>query len=123
MNAVSVEATRWAHGWELEISEHEHTQVKTLSKARQQVVDFLDTVYPEVDHSDWDITIVPNLGGLSERVVDVRRATRSAALAQEEAAAQTRSVVKGLRDLGITGTDIGFIMGLSRARISQLARG
>ena len=41
--SIIVTATRWSGGWELEIGEHQHTQVRDLRNARQQVVDYLDT--------------------------------------------------------------------------------
>ncbi|MCI7551172.1 MAG: hypothetical protein PUK40_04290 [Actinomycetaceae bacterium] len=50
------------------MSEGQHTQVRRLSDARQQVIDCLDTVYPEVDHNTWDITIAPRFDGVSELI-------------------------------------------------------
>ncbi len=44
MNSLIVTATRWSGGWELEIGEQQHTQVRNLCNARQQVVDYLDTM-------------------------------------------------------------------------------
>ena len=38
MNSLIVTATRWSGGWELEIGEQQHTQVRNLCNARQQVV-------------------------------------------------------------------------------------
>lgn len=122
MTEITVEATRWARGWELEISEHEHTQVRRLSDARQQVVDYLDTVYPQVDHSDWEINIVPSLDGLGEQIKAAKDASKAAAQAQEDAAAQTRAVVRQLLADGVSGTDAAIIMGVSKGRISQLAK-
>lgn len=58
MNSLIVPATRWSGGWELEIGEHRHTQVRNLRNARQQVVDYLDTMDENIDHADADITIV-----------------------------------------------------------------
>ena len=57
--AVTVTATRWSGGWELEIDEDHHTLDARLDRARQQVVDYLDTVDEDTDHSDWTITVVP----------------------------------------------------------------
>ena len=57
--AVTVTATRWSGGWELEIDEDHHTQVARLDRARQQVVDYLDTIDEDTDHSDWTITVIP----------------------------------------------------------------
>ena len=56
---ITVTATRWSGGWELEIDEAHHIQVARLDCARQQVVDYLDTVNEDTDHSDWTITVIP----------------------------------------------------------------
>ena len=65
MNSLIVTATRWSGGWELEIGEQQHTQVRNLCNARQQVVDYLDTMDESVDHADVDITIIPEIGALA----------------------------------------------------------
>lgn len=117
---LNVIATRWARGWELEIGEHEHTQVRRLTKAHQQAIDYLDTVHPEVDHSGWEINIIPSIEGLSEQVKEAKQATAAAAAATAAAAAKTRATVHSLLDAGITSTDAAIIMGVSKGRISQL---
>lgn len=60
MREIEVKATRWSGGWELEIDEDHHTQAATLALARQEVVDYMDTTWPDVDHSEWTIDIVPD---------------------------------------------------------------
>ncbi|MDR6939325.1 hypothetical protein [Arcanobacterium hippocoleae] len=87
-----------------------------------KVVDYLDTVYPEVDHSGWDIDVIPSLDGLSTQIEAAKSATLAAAKAQEAAAAQTRAVVHNLLAAGVTSSDAAVIMGVSRGRISQLAK-
>lgn len=121
MTTISILATRWTGGWELEIDEDHHTQATTLAKARQQVVDYLDTVDETVDHSTWDIRIVPQIASLAE-VEEARRATASAAQAQEAAGKLSRSVVRTLRQDGLSVSDIASIMGVSRGRVSQLVK-
>ena len=59
MTTLTVTANRWSGGWELEIDDDHHTQVRTLSHAQQQVIDYLDTVDEDTDHSDWTITVIP----------------------------------------------------------------
>ncbi|WP_165216089.1 antitoxin HicB [Schaalia sp. ZJ1691] len=124
MTAITVTASRWespiGNGWELEIGPNEHTQVKHLSKARQQVVDYLDTVEENVDHSGWEITIVPEIPGIDE-VRRAQEASEAAARAQVEAAARVREAVRALRASGVTTTDAAWLMNVSRARVSQLA--
>ena len=119
MTELTVKATRWSGGWELEIDDNHHTQSTTLANARQQVVDYLDTVWDEIDHSDWTITVIPNIGGLDE-VEAARRATREAAELQEEAARMSRSAARKLRSEGLSVTDVAAVMGISRGRVSQL---
>jgi hypothetical protein len=63
MTAIDVIARPWGEGWELEIDEDNITQVRDLDHARQQVIDYLDTAQPEIEHADWQI----NLIGVSER--------------------------------------------------------
>ena len=41
---------------------------------------------PEIDHSAWEVTVVPDLGELGNRIQAAREATAAAATAQEEAA-------------------------------------
>lgn len=65
MSRVQVRAVRWQRGWELEIDGETHTQVATLDTAVQQVRDYLDTVDPDVDHSDWEIVIVAGNPGVN----------------------------------------------------------
>ena len=106
MNSLIVTATRWSGGWELEIGEQQHTQVRNLGNARQQVVDYLDTMDESVDHADVDITIIPEIGALADEVAQAREATRAAA--------------QHLRAAGYSVSDSAVIMGVSRGRVSQL---
>lgn len=52
---ISVKATPWENGWELKIAPNQYTQVEKLADAKKQVIDYLDTVAPTQDHSDWGI--------------------------------------------------------------------
>lgn len=122
MSRIEVAASRWAGGWELEISEDQHTSVRDLRNARQQVVDFLDTVDESVDHSTWDIEIVPMIGDLADVVADARRATREAAEKTEAAARQARAAARELREAGYSVSESAAILGVSRGRVSQLVR-
>ena len=56
---VTVTARRWSGGWEPWNGDDCWTQVARLDRARQQVVDYLDTVDEDTDHSDWTITVIP----------------------------------------------------------------
>lgn len=119
-NTVTITAKRWRGGWELWAGDDCWTQVATLAKARQQVVDYLDTMDEAVDHSDWQIAVVPELGSLGERVADSKKATEDAAIAAREAARQAREVARELRAEGYSVSDSAAILGVSRGRVSQL---
>lgn len=115
-------AKRWGRGWELSLDGEVATQVGTLDKAEQQVRDYLDTIEPAVDHTDWTIAIEPELGDLSQRIVAARHATIKAQQLQESAAKDARAVVHDLRAAGISVADSATILGISHGRVSQLAR-
>lgn len=119
MTTITVTAQRWDDGWELIIDNEHATQVHTLDRAAQQVRDYLDTDHPEVDHSDWEIDIIPCIEGW-DQVKEARQATHDAARAQERAAAKSRAAVRALRAQGLSVTDCAQIMGISRGRVSQL---
>ncbi len=58
MSSVTVTATRWEHGWELAIDGEVVTQSATIADATLQVRDYLDTIDPSIDHSEWSITVL-----------------------------------------------------------------
>lgn len=125
MTKLIITAQRWdsklGGGWELLDGDHAMTQVRRLSDARQQVIDYLDTVDPDVAHVDWDIIIIPAIPQAAS-VEQAKAATKEAADAQATAAAQSREVARSLRASGLSIDDAAWIMGVSRSRISQLAR-
>ena len=84
-------------------------------------IDYLDTIDPDVDHRDWDITIIPAIPQ-AQSVKQAKAATQDAIDAQAAAAAQSREVARSLRASGLSIDDTAWIMGVSRSRISQLAR-
>ena len=120
MSTINVTARQWSGGWELEIDEDNVTQVRTLAKAAAQVVDYLDTVEPDVDHSEWDIHIIPDLGELTEKVEESRRAIAEAATLQVEAGRLSREVVRELRARRLSVSDVAAVLDISRGRVSQL---
>lgn len=123
-SAVEVAFERWKHGWELTIDGEDEvsTQVATLSGARQQVRDYLDTIDPDIDHSQWTVTLRPRDRELEDRVTATREATREASAAQERAARESRALVAHLSDAGLTGADIAAVLDISRSRVHQLRK-
>lgn len=80
-------------------------EVSTLSRARQQVVDYLDGLDEDTDHADWQIDVVPDIGGLAA-VKTTRQAADDAKAPQDRAAAASRRAAAALRAevLTVAGT-------------------
>lgn len=123
MTTITITAKRWSGGWELWRGDDVWTQVATLDRAEQQVRDYLDTVEEDVDHDDWTIHVVPDIGALAAEVAEARQATTDAAVATEAAARRARAVARHLREAGYSVTDSAAILGVSRGRVSQLVNG
>lgn len=121
---LSVTVRKWAHGWELILDEDNATQVRSLAHAEQQVRDYLDTIDPETDHHDVRVSLVPEAGQMAEQIAAARQARREAERAEAVAVERVRRVVADLRHVqGYSLTDTAAILGVSRARVSQLERG
>ncbi|MCL1838113.1 MAG: antitoxin HicB [Propionibacteriaceae bacterium] len=120
MKETIVKATRWKLGWELSLNSGGLTQVRTLARAEQQVRDYLDTVEPATDHSDWPITIIPDIGEVRSELEQAQLAVSSAKIAQVEAGQRMRGVVRQLRAEGLSIADTACILGVSKGRVSQL---
>lgn len=120
MKMIDVIARPWRGGWELELDPENITQVRRLSEARQQVVDYLDTVEPKKDHSSLEVTLVPEIGPLGAQLREARSATLRAAEMQATAAQQARQVVAALRSEHFSGSDIAELLGVTPGRVSQL---
>jgi DNA-directed RNA polymerase specialized sigma subunit len=116
----TVRAKRWSGGWELHIEEVGVTQVRGLARAEQQVRDCVETLL-DIDVGDGEVIVVPELGGLEERVRTARERTKAAEAAQRAAAQEARAVARQLREEGLSVTDVAAVLGVSRGRISQLA--
>ena len=65
MKILAITARRWegtyGGGWELYDGDLILTQVARLEVARQQVIDYLDTIDPKISHDGWDIRIASTL--------------------------------------------------------------
>jgi len=120
MNTINVTARRWAGGWELEIDEDNITQVRNLTQARQQVIDYLDTIDPDTEHKSWTINIVPELGAITVEIREAKEATARAAELQARAARANRKVVKDLRSQHLSLAEVATVLNISKGRVSQL---
>lgn len=127
MVAVSVyhvAARRWAHGWELHItdghSEIGVTQSRTLASADRMVRDYL-ALDLGGEPEDFTVIVTPELNdGLAAEAEAARRAVHDAVLAQRDAAARSRAVARRLKAAGLSGADIAVVLKVSTQRVSQL---
>jgi hypothetical protein len=114
-----VEARPWEHGWELHIENEGVTQSHTLADAERMVRDYLC-----VDgHSDVDtaeIEFVFALDGLEAEVDAARELTERASRDQQTAAKMWRDTAARLRESGLSVSDTAAILGVTKARVSQL---
>ncbi|WP_237203059.1 antitoxin HicB [Rothia endophytica] len=117
-NSITVTAQRWAHGWEIIIDEENATQVRTLAKAPQQVRDYLDTLYPETDHSQLEVHLTYE--EVESQLQAARAAQRAAQKAEEEATQKIRKIVAQLRTDGVSLSDTAAILEVSKSRVQQL---
>lgn len=73
------------------------------------------------DSDDVHVLAAPDIDDdLMARVIGAWKAMKQAKEAEAEAAAQIRRVVKELRELGLSVTDIAYLTHVSRGRVSQL---
>jgi DNA-directed RNA polymerase specialized sigma24 family protein len=122
VKTYTVQAKRWARGWELHIDGVGVTQSHGLTDAETMARSYI-AMETETAPDSFALTIVPQVGGgLDEAATAAREATRRAEDAQREAAAKARKVARGLREYGLTGRDISAVLGVSPQRVSQLLR-
>lgn len=118
----TVRAIPWKHGWELHVKGVGVTQVRVLEKAEQQVRDLISTVN-DVDKVTDEIVITPDIGDdLDREIEDVRRMLERVQREQRDVAARSRALVRRLRDRGLSVSDTGTLLHVSRGRISQLTK-
>jgi hypothetical protein len=118
----NVIAKRWKHGWELHIEGLGVTQSKTLATADAMVRDYIESLTDCAVPSDAVITITPDLGAIGEQVTNMNDLYALADRSEHEASRTKQKIVFDLRTLGYSVTDMAVILGVSRARVSQLLR-
>lgn len=125
MNSYTVQAKRWARGWELHIYDVDlHavgvTQSRTIREADRMVRSYVAMLRDE-DPRDIALIIRPMLDdSIAAEVEQARNATRAAEQAQEDAAARWRDVARHLKASGLTGGDVAAVLNVSAQRVSQL---
>ena len=121
MSAYKVTAEHWEGGWELHIEGVGVTQSRTLDGADEMIRDYLRLD----DHKDWEsaeVVVTPKLDGLEMDAADSRAETEAAAATQLAAAVRARRVANELRAKGLSVSDMAFVLGVSRGRVSQLVK-
>ena len=122
-----VRAVRWVRGWELHIADGAGvvvgvTQARRLSGADAMVRDYLALDTGEAPET-FDVQISPEVpGGLSDEIAAIRAEQQAVAARQADLAAHARSVARRLKEAGLTGSEVGAVMGVSEQRASQLLR-
>lgn len=123
MSECTVRAVRWDGGWELYILDESGeeigvTQSHSLGDAERMVRDYL-AISGMVDAG---FALEFDMGGLEDEVAEAHREAAAAAAAQAAAAVRSRQVASALKARGLSGADIGKVMGVSRGRVSQLTK-
>ena len=116
----TVRAKHWSGGWELHVEGVGVTQIRNLRDASRQAADLIET-YTGTAVDTTDVEVVPDLGSLTSEVRKARELTRTSERLQQEAAAESRRVVRALKDKGLSVADTAEILGVSRGRVSQLS--
>jgi hypothetical protein len=122
-----VRAVRWARGWELHIADVTGaavgvTQVRRLAGAEAMARDYL-ALDTGREPESFIVQITPEVpGGLSEEIAAIRAEQRAVAVRQADLAAQARALARRLKEAGLTGSEVGAVMGVSEQRASQLLR-
>ena len=119
--SYTVRARRWSGGWELHIPGAGVTQVSSLARAKDQVRDYLATLY-DLDASGVEVTVVPELGELGRAAAAARKRAREAERARREATEATKRVARQLRKAGLSVADTAAVLEVSKGRVSQLVR-
>ena len=118
----TVRATRWDHGWELDIEDVGGTQSHTLNDAEDMVRDYIRLAL-DVAADAFDVTIIPDVGeDLVEKAQVAKEATAAAEQMRDAAARSAREVARRLSEKGLRGKEIAIILGVSNQRVSQLLR-
>ncbi|MDD7384065.1 MAG: hypothetical protein SPI12_06980 [Actinomycetaceae bacterium] len=127
MNTIDAQVQRVGKWWAVELPIHghvKHTQGRTLTQAQHMVEDLRD-IWAEELH-DSQLAATPVTLHIVGEAGHAAQAVNSAKKTADDAAAQARAAqhdaVRSLLNAGITMTDIGKILGLTKGRISQLAR-
>ena len=128
MNAITAHATRSGKWWAVTVpipgQGDQMTQGRTLDEAQEMANDVVAIWADELDSDDLRATeVILAIDGTPAKLAeDVHRAQAEARAARERAAELQTSAIREMREQGMTMSDIARVMGLSKGRISQLAK-
>jgi len=98
-----------------------HTQVRRLDQVPAMVRDAASLLLDQPE-SDFEVTVVPTLPAAEQRRIDEALAARARLeQAERDAAVASRAIVADLRAQGFTVRDVASLIGVTPARVSQLA--
>jgi DNA-directed RNA polymerase specialized sigma subunit len=121
MSSYAARVVREGDWWIVTVPDIGVTQARHLADVGSQVAGLIEAMIGEQGASiEVDVELPEDL---REQIDDARRLSESAAQAQLEAASRTREVVRNLLSKGLPQSDIATVLGVSRQRVSQLARG
>lgn len=116
----TVDAKRWAHGWELHVRGVGVTQSRSLAQAEATVKEYVSLLL-DVDEADVDVDLVADIDpDLRERVQSAKQETAAAAAMQLKAAVLLRDAAKALTGAGLNKAEAAVVLGVSPQRMSQL---
>jgi len=98
-----------------------HTQARRLDHLPALVRDAASLLLDRSE-GDFEVTVVPTLAPAEQRRLDEALAARARLeQAERDAAQASRVIVKDLRGQGFTVRDVASLIGVTPARVSQLA--
>ncbi|MDD7384780.1 MAG: sigma factor-like helix-turn-helix DNA-binding protein [Actinomycetaceae bacterium] len=124
MKHLDVNATRSGKWWVgfFTLDGHEHgTQAHTLKQLESMVKDAA-ALLTDRPIDDFTVTIRTTDNEITDLVTQYEKSSAQAASARSQLALASRTAVTRMREKGLTMEDIGQILGLTKGRISQLAR-
>lgn len=118
MTEITANVSRHGRWWVVEFESPagaRFTQARTLDDVEEMVRDICDMDGVTVS----SVRVVPSMPDV---VAEYQRLSGELSRVQRDVAAVSRSAVSELREQGVAVRDIAALMGLSPARVSQLAR-
>lgn len=84
------------------------------------MIDYLDTIEADVDHTETEVHIIPELGDLTQKIKESKEATARAIELEAEAGSKNREIVRELRAKHLSVSDVTAVLEISRGRVTQL---